>query len=312
MEEAAQDGEHADGNGTGRTLETGTQDAPMSVVTEPSEVPEPTTMPGTSAAATAAAGKAEGKQQQKKKKKKQREPVAREPKKRPLLAGTLKRLAVPKPISTVVRKSGSGSTRADVNRRGNKINKGWGTGGFHAGVPVLPGGEDVGTPVGAADKGKGRADAADAEAPVDADEQQARLEEQARKKVVGEELWIKRAASYPAYMKEGLAAFRSRGCVLLWAYRCCSLELMFTPFCSDRRHHTLTLHALGAAIPTCLSLAMAIRDALPCGPDGSELEVRTGSIDVNDEIVPPDDSEGEVGLFFLSPFPPSAPLCGCR
>ena len=41
---------------------------------------------------------------------------------------------------------------------------------------------------------------------------------------------------------------------------------------------------------------MAIRDALPCGQEGSELEVRTGSIDVNDEIVPPDDSDGEVRL----------------
>ena len=221
IKEGAQDGEHTDGNGTGRTLEDGSEDAPMSVAADqPAEVSKPVTVAGASAAATTAAAKAANKQQ---KTKKQRDPVAaREPKKRPLLAGTLKRLAVPKPISTIVRKAGSGSTRADVNRRGNRINKGWGTGGFEAGVPVLPGAEDVGTPVTAADKGKGRADPADAGALVDADEQQARLEEQARKKVAGEELWIKRAASYPAYLKDGLAAFRSRGCVrpCLGAYVC--------------------------------------------------------------------------------------------
>lgn len=39
---------------------------------------------------------------------------------------------------------------------------------------------------------------------------------------------------------------------------------------------------------------MAIRDALPCGEDGCEMQVRTSSIDVNDEIVPDDDSDGEV------------------
>ena len=62
----------------------------------------------------------------------------------------------------------------------------------------------------------------------------------------------------------------------------------------SRRHHTLILRALGAAIPTCMSLSMAIRDALPCGTSGTVLEVRTGSVDVNDEVIPEDDSENEV------------------
>ena len=39
---------------------------------------------------------------------------------------------------------------------------------------------------------------------------------------------------------------------------------------------------------------MAIRDALPCGDKGTDLQVRTGSVEVNDEIIPNDDSEGEV------------------
>lgn len=70
---------------------------------------------------------------------------------------------------------------------------------------------------------------------------------------------------------------------------------------------TLTLHALGAAIPLCLSLALAIRDAIPGGElteddsndaemNGQEaggslvkMEVVTGSKDVHDEITPDDE-----------------------
>lgn len=62
-------------------------------------------------------------------------------------------------------------------------------------------------------------------------------------------------------------------------------------------HHTLILRAIGAAIPVCLSLGLAIREALPCGPEGAILEVRTGSIAINDEVVPNDDSEGEVSVY---------------
>lgn len=51
---------------------------------------------------------------------------------------------------------------------------------------------------------------------------------------------------------------------------------------------------MGAAIPVCLSLTLAIRDALPCGEEGTTMDVRTGSVDVNDEIIPDDGSENEV------------------
>lgn len=47
---------------------------------------------------------------------------------------------------------------------------------------------------------------------------------------------------------------------------------------------------------------MAIREGLPCGEDGTSLDVRTDSVDVNDEIVPADDSEGEVSWKFCLPF----------
>lgn len=69
---------------------------------------------------------------------------------------------------------------------------------------------------------------------------------------------------------------------------------------------TVTLHALGAAIPLCLSLALAIRDALPGGepPDplascedpadsqdigNVKMDVVTGSKVVHDEVTPEDE-----------------------
>lgn len=53
---------------------------------------------------------------------------------------------------------------------------------------------------------------------------------------------------------------------------------------------TLRIHGMGAAIPLALSLSMAIRDAIPGGGGDSntaiKMEVRTGSIEVADEITP--------------------------
>lgn len=52
---------------------------------------------------------------------------------------------------------------------------------------------------------------------------------------------------------------------------------------------------MGAAIPLALSLAMAIRDAVPGGipdedGDGAiKMDVRTGTFQVSDEITPADD-----------------------
>ncbi|GAA5873364.1 hypothetical protein JCM3774_000759 [Rhodotorula dairenensis] len=119
-----------------------------------------------------------------------------------------------------------------------------------------------------------------------------------RDRVEAEQLWIRRPAKngsnatarqglgYAGYLKMGVAAFVERGCT------------------------TLTLHALGAAIPLCLSLALAIRDAIPGGEPSSggeeerdepsdaavdapvvRMEVLTGSKDVHDEITPDDEDE---------------------
>lgn len=106
------------------------------------------------------------------------------PKKRKVIPGTLRRLALPRPVSTATRKSGS--TREDVNRRGNKINKGQGTGGFQSAADK----EDVGEAV-RADEGK----------------------EESFKVPHGAELWINRKTSYPAYLRSGIAAFVEKGWV---------------------------------------------------------------------------------------------------
>jgi hypothetical protein len=58
----------------------------------------------------------------------------------------------------------------------------------------------------------------------------------------------------------------------------------------------LSMHAMGAAIPLALSLALAIRDALPGGAPTSEgvagtvkMQVTTGTQIVSDEVTPDDE-----------------------
>lgn len=46
---------------------------------------------------------------------------------------------------------------------------------------------------------------------------------------------------------------------------------------------------MGAAIPLALSIALAIRDAVPGGADSFEMDVRTGTSTVRDEITPSDE-----------------------
>ncbi|KAM0753251.1 hypothetical protein T439DRAFT_323894 [Meredithblackwellia eburnea MCA 4105] len=92
---------------------------------------------------------------------------------------------------------------------------------------------------------------------------------------VAEQIWVsnKRGVSFPGHLKKGVAAFLERGVT------------------------TLSVNAMGAAIPQALSLAMAIRDALPGGSapfneQGSvSMTIRTSTCSVDDEITPKDDDE---------------------
>lgn len=114
-----------------------------------------------------------------------------QPNKRPLLPGRLNRLAVPKPQSLAARKGGSGSTRPDVNRRGNKINKGWGTGGFDS-IPLDgTAAEDIGE--------------------INTGETNKASNKSIKPVPVGAEMWITRKSSYTAYLKSGVAAFMQKG-----------------------------------------------------------------------------------------------------
>ncbi|GAA5896384.1 hypothetical protein JCM6882_001000 [Rhodosporidiobolus microsporus] len=106
-----------------------------------------------------------------------------------------------------------------------------------------------------------------------------------------EEMWVKRATGgtrhglgFAGYLKKGVGAFVDRGCT------------------------SLSINAMGAAIPLALTLALAVRDAVPGGEparlpgasaegadEGEEeggvvrMEVRTGSKVVRDEITPEDE-----------------------
>lgn len=94
-------------------------------------------------------------------------------------------------------------------------------------------------------------------------------------------------------------------CVLMSGGFAMELEQPFT-LCLQYRCTTLTVNAMGAAIPLALSLALAIRDAIPGGEPHStatasdvesdeqddgivKMQVRTGSKVVSDEITPDDE-----------------------
>lgn len=57
------------------------------------------------------------------------------------------------------------------------------------------------------------------------------------------------------------------------------------------RHKSLHLSAMGAAIPHLLTLAASLPDVLPFGPEQIHTEVLTGTVEVQDEIIPEDDNE---------------------
>ena len=61
------------------------------------------------------------------------------------------------------------------------------------------------------------------------------------------------------------------------------------------RHKTLHLSAMGAAIPHLLQLATSLPDILPYAPEEIQTEVLTGTVEVQDEVIP-DDEDEEISL----------------
>ncbi|KAJ3524749.1 hypothetical protein NM688_g8510 [Phlebia brevispora] len=56
-------------------------------------------------------------------------------------------------------------------------------------------------------------------------------------------------------------------------------------------HKTLHLSAMGAAIPHLMQLAVSLPEILPHGPEEIHTEVLTGSVDLQDEVIPEDEEE---------------------
>ena len=145
-------------------------------------------------------------------------------------------------------------------------------------------------------------------------------------RVEREELWVRRdkgkgaqGLGFAGYLKMGVGAFVERGCVarslplsgsgrgealappsVLRVEVVLALTRLLLHRCTS-----LTVNAMGAAIPLALSLALAIRDAIPGGEppapvsrggegedDGEgivRMSVRTGSKTVSDEVTPLDE-----------------------
>lgn len=56
-------------------------------------------------------------------------------------------------------------------------------------------------------------------------------------------------------------------------------------------YKSLHLSALGAAIPHLMTLAVSIPAVLPFSPDELRIETLTGTVEVQDELIPDDDDE---------------------
>lgn len=56
-------------------------------------------------------------------------------------------------------------------------------------------------------------------------------------------------------------------------------------------HKTLYLHAMGAAIPHLVQLSLSLPEILPYSPDEIQTEVLTGTVEVQDEVIPEDEDE---------------------
>lgn len=59
----------------------------------------------------------------------------------------------------------------------------------------------------------------------------------------------------------------------------------------EHRYKTLYLSAMGAAIPLLVQLSMALPPILPFSADEIHTEVTTGTVEVQDEIIPEDEDE---------------------
>jgi Rpp20 subunit of nuclear RNase MRP and P len=63
------------------------------------------------------------------------------------------------------------------------------------------------------------------------------------------------------------------------------------PYSFEYRYKTLYLSAMGAAIPLLLQLSMALPPILPFSADEIHAEVTTGTVEVQDEVIPEDEDE---------------------
>lgn len=74
----------------------------------------------------------------------------------------------------------------------------------------------------------------------------------------------------------------------------CVAHYFENSFPFSTKHHsykTLHLNAMGAAIPHLLQLSVSLPSILPHPPEDIHTEVLTGSVEVQDEVIPDDEDE---------------------
>ena len=96
---------------------------------------------------------------------------------------------------------------------------------------------------------------------------------------------ITRRTELGAYLRRCKELFLKDGCVVTVK----EAAQAFT--CAHLRYKTLHLSAMGAAIPHLMQLALSLPPILPYPQDEISTEILTGTVEVQDELIPEDDDE---------------------
>lgn len=101
---------------------------------------------------------------------------------------------------------------------------------------------------------------------------------------------ITRKTPLGAYLRRCKDLILKDGCVLT-GYFIITVQLIICPFKSFKSLH---LSAMGAAIPHLVTLSTSLPSILPHSPDEIHTEIQTGTVEVQDEVVPDDDEDEDI------------------
>lgn len=97
---------------------------------------------------------------------------------------------------------------------------------------------------------------------------------------------VTRKTPLGAYLRRCKGVVMKDGCALVSSMCHCAFNVHLF-----NRHKTLHLSAMGAAIPHLMQLSVSLPEILPHPRDEIHTEILTGTVDVQDEVIPEDEDE---------------------